>query len=123
MVLVLSGELIPWLRYGIKSGDYSLVDGYLETTIKDMMFNGGKGRLESVAELVKRRNKERNDRLSAFNRKKGKGKSEPNILEDFNQENNQGDLKKGECSLYFFTFFPSFSPEVAGRREGRQRQC
>ncbi|KAI6210498.1 Transient receptor potential cation channel subfamily V member 6 [Aphelenchoides besseyi] len=61
------GELIPWMRYALNSGDYSLLDGYLETTIKDMMMNGGKGRLESVAELVKRRNKERNERLSAFN--------------------------------------------------------
>ncbi|KAI6205701.1 Transient receptor potential cation channel subfamily V member 6 [Aphelenchoides besseyi] len=90
------GELIPWMRYALNSGDYSLLDGYLETTIKDMMMNGGKGRLESVAELVKRRNKERNERLSAFNRKKGKGKSQPNILDNFNQENNQGDLKKGK---------------------------
>lgn len=59
------------------------------------MYNGGKGKLEAVSELVKMRNKERNERLSAFSRKKGKGKSGPNILEDFNQENNQGDLMKG----------------------------
>uniref|UniRef100_A0A914R1E0 Uncharacterized protein n=1 Tax=Parascaris equorum TaxID=6256 RepID=A0A914R1E0_PAREQ len=33
--------------------------------------------------------------LSALKRKKGKGKSGPNILDDFNQEGqNQGDLKK-----------------------------
>ncbi|KAI6177878.1 Transient receptor potential cation channel subfamily V member 6 [Aphelenchoides bicaudatus] len=66
----------------------------METKVRDMMYNSGKGKLESVAELVKRRNKERNERLSAFNRKKGKGKSGPNILDDFNQEANQGDLKK-----------------------------
>lgn len=71
-------------------------DGYIETKVKVMMYNGGKGKLESVAELVKRRNKERNERLGAFSRKKGKGKSGPNILDDFNQEENQGDLKKGE---------------------------
>jgi transient receptor potential cation channel subfamily V protein 5 len=72
----------------------------METKVRDMMYNGGKGKLESVAELVKRRNKERNERLSAFNRKKGKGKSGPNILDDFNQEANQGDLKKGEILGY-----------------------
>ncbi|CAD5224447.1 unnamed protein product [Bursaphelenchus xylophilus] len=88
------GELIPWMRYALNSGDHSLIDGYMETKVCDMTYNGGKGRLESVAELVKRRNKERNERLGAFSRKKGKGKSGPNILDDFNQENNQGDLKK-----------------------------
>ncbi|KAI6177886.1 ANK-REP-REGION domain-containing protein [Aphelenchoides bicaudatus] len=88
------GELIPWMRYALNSGDYSLIDGYIETKVRSMLYNSGKGKLESVAELVKRRNKERNERLSAFNRKKGKGKSGPNILDDFNQEANQGDLKK-----------------------------
>jgi transient receptor potential cation channel subfamily V member 5 len=62
------------------------------------MYNMGKGKLESVAELVKMRNKERNERLGAFSRKKGKGKSGPNILEDFNQDQNQGDLKKGKST-------------------------
>lgn len=83
------------MRYARKGGDYSIVDGYFETTIKQAMYNQGKGKLESVAELVKMRNKERNERLGAFSRKKGKGKSGPNILDDFNQEQqNQGDLKK-----------------------------
>ncbi|KAL3104590.1 hypothetical protein niasHT_022301 [Heterodera trifolii] len=90
------GELIKWMRYARKGGDYSIVDGYFETTIKQAMYNSGKGKLESVAELVKMRNKERNERLGAFSRKKGKGKSGPNILDDFNQNanQNQGDLKK-----------------------------
>lgn len=68
--------------------------------IKDYMYNNGKGKLEAISELVKRRNKERNDRLGAFSRKKGKGKSGPNILDDFNQENNQGDLMKGKKSKF-----------------------
>lgn len=35
--------------------------------------------------------------LGAFSRKKGKGKSGPNVLDDFNQEGqNMGDLKKGK---------------------------
>ncbi|KAI1701171.1 ankyrin repeats (3 copies) domain-containing protein [Ditylenchus destructor] len=89
------GELIKWMRYAKKSGDYSIVEGYIETAIKELMYNEGKGKLESVAELVKIRNKERNDRLAAFLRKKGKGKSGPNILDHFNQEGqHQGDLKK-----------------------------
>uniref|UniRef100_A0AC35FG89 Uncharacterized protein n=1 Tax=Panagrolaimus sp. PS1159 TaxID=55785 RepID=A0AC35FG89_9BILA len=88
------GELLPWMRYALNTGDYSLIDGYLDSKLKDFMYNGGKAKLESVAELVKIRNKERNAMLGAFMRKKGKGKSGPNILDDFNQEANQGDLKK-----------------------------
>lgn len=75
------------------------------------MYNSGKGKLEAVSELVKMRNKERNERLGAFSRKKGKGKSGPNILEDFNQENNQGDLMKGrlpkKCPLLKKSLFSS----------------
>uniref|UniRef100_A0AC34FQI7 ANK_REP_REGION domain-containing protein n=1 Tax=Panagrolaimus sp. ES5 TaxID=591445 RepID=A0AC34FQI7_9BILA len=89
------GELLPWMRYALNTGDYSLIDGYLDSKLKEFMYNGGKGKLESVAELVKLRNKERNAMLGTFSRKKGKGKSGPNILDDFNQEGNQGDLKKG----------------------------
>lgn len=33
-----------------------------------MMYLDGKGRLEAVSELVKRRNRERNERLGAFRR-------------------------------------------------------
>lgn len=40
------GELIPWMRHALNSGDYSFVDGYIESTVQQMMFNGGKGRLE-----------------------------------------------------------------------------
>lgn len=64
------------------------------------MYQSGKGKLEAVSELVKRRNKERNERLGAFSRKKGRGKSGPNILEGFDQEAvNQGDLNKGNFSI------------------------
>ncbi|WKY14264.1 hypothetical protein Q1695_000088 [Nippostrongylus brasiliensis] len=84
------GELLPWF-----SGDYSLIDGYMETKVRDSMYNQGKGKLVTVTELVKIRNKERNERLSAFSRKKGKGKSGPNVLDEFKQEGeNVGDLKK-----------------------------
>ncbi|CAD5208241.1 unnamed protein product [Bursaphelenchus xylophilus] len=88
------GDLIPWMRHAMKSGDFSLLDGYLEGTVRDMMYNNGKGRIESVSELVKRRNKERNERLGAFSRKKGKGKSGPNILDNLDGDVNQQDLKK-----------------------------
>ncbi|CAL2041043.1 unnamed protein product [Caenorhabditis brenneri] len=89
------GELLPWLRYAIVSNDTSFIDAYLETKVKDFLYNGGKGKLVTVTELVKLRNKERNERLGAFSRKKGKGKSGPNVLDDFNQEGeNVGDLKK-----------------------------
>ena len=60
------------------------------------MYNGGKGKVMPVSELVKLRNQERNAMLGALRRKKGKGKSGPNILDDFNQAGeNQGDLQKG----------------------------
>uniref|UniRef100_A0A915BMB3 ANK_REP_REGION domain-containing protein n=1 Tax=Parascaris univalens TaxID=6257 RepID=A0A915BMB3_PARUN len=90
------GELVPWMRYAKNSGDYSIIDEFIETkVVKEFMYNSGKGKMVSVAELVKIRNKERNAMLSALKRKKGKGKSGPNILDDFNQEGqNQGDLKK-----------------------------
>lgn len=68
------------------------------------MYNSGKGKMVAVAELVKIRNKERNAMLSALKRKKGKGKSGPNILDEFRQEGeNQGDLKKGNYQLQFLT--------------------
>lgn len=64
------------------------------------MYNSGKGKMVAVSELVKIRNKERNAMLSALKRKKGKGKSGPNILDDFNQEGeNQGDWKKGSREI------------------------
>lgn len=68
------------------------------------MYNEGKGRVESIAVLVQRRNKERNDRLAAFKRysyfplvwlkscnqfrKKGKGNSGSNILAEFDRKSN-----------------------------------
>ncbi|VDM09879.1 unnamed protein product [Wuchereria bancrofti] len=90
------GELIPWMKYAKDTGDSSIIDEFIETKLKDFMYNSGKGKMVSVAELVKIRNKERNAMLSALKRKKGKGKSGPNILDEFRQEGeNQGDLKKG----------------------------
>ncbi|VDN05297.1 unnamed protein product [Thelazia callipaeda] len=89
------GDLIPWMRYMKHTGDSSIIDEFIETKLKDFMYNSGKGKMVSVAELVKIRNKERNAMLSALKRKKGKGKSGPNILDEFQQEGeNQGDLKK-----------------------------
>lgn len=39
--------------------------------------------------------------LSAFARKKGKGKSGPNLLDEFDQEGeNAGDLKKGKKNVF-----------------------
>uniref|UniRef100_A0A7E4VGL2 Ion_trans domain-containing protein n=1 Tax=Panagrellus redivivus TaxID=6233 RepID=A0A7E4VGL2_PANRE len=88
------GELLGLMRYAMQTGDDSFIESFFDAKMKDFMYNGGKGRLESVAELVKLRNKERNAMLGTFSRKKGKGKSGPNILDDFDQEGNQGDLKK-----------------------------
>ncbi|EYB95017.1 hypothetical protein Y032_0164g3518 [Ancylostoma ceylanicum] len=54
--------------------------------VKSYLYNGGKGKLVSISELVKRRNKQRNAQLGALRRKKGRGKSGPNILDDINQD-------------------------------------
>uniref|UniRef100_A0A915PIL6 ANK_REP_REGION domain-containing protein n=1 Tax=Setaria digitata TaxID=48799 RepID=A0A915PIL6_9BILA len=89
------GELLPAMWQAKNSGDYSQIDELIDSKIKNFMYNSGKGKMVAVSELVKIRNKERNAMLSALKRKKGKGKSGPNILDDFNQEGeNQGDLKK-----------------------------
>ncbi|GMR60506.1 hypothetical protein PMAYCL1PPCAC_30701, partial [Pristionchus mayeri] len=90
-----AGDLIPWMRYALRSGDHSIVDSYIDVKVRDFLYNQGKGKLVTVTELVKLRNKERNAMLGAFSRKKGKGKSGPNVLDEFNQEGeNVGDLKK-----------------------------
>lgn len=34
------------MRYGLNNGDFSLIDGYIEATVQQMMFNNGKGKLE-----------------------------------------------------------------------------
>ncbi|KHJ76924.1 hypothetical protein OESDEN_23456, partial [Oesophagostomum dentatum] len=39
------GELLPWFRYARSSGDYSLIDGYMETKVRESMYNQGKGKL------------------------------------------------------------------------------
>ncbi|KAK6747267.1 hypothetical protein RB195_000461 [Necator americanus] len=80
------GLLAPWIKYSRSSGDYSILEEYLETAVKSYLYNGGKGKLVSISELVKRRNKQRNAQLGALRRKKGRGKSGPNILDDINQD-------------------------------------
>ncbi|CAG9536206.1 unnamed protein product [Cercopithifilaria johnstoni] len=89
------GDLIPLMWQAKNSNDFSEINELIYSKIKNFMYNSGKGKMVAVSELVKIRNKERNAMLSALKRKKGKGKSGPNILDDFNQEGeNQGDLKK-----------------------------
>ncbi|OZC12227.1 hypothetical protein X798_00748 [Onchocerca flexuosa] len=90
------GDLISFMWQAKSSGDFSQINELINSKIKNFMYNSGKGKMVAVSELVKIRNKERNAMLSALKRKKGKGKSGPNILDDFDQEGeNQGDLKKG----------------------------
>ncbi|XGW29540.1 hypothetical protein V3C99_008960 [Haemonchus contortus] len=80
------GILVPWIKYSRSTGDYSILEEYLDTAVKSFLYNGGKGKLVSISVLVKRRNKERNSQLGALRRKKGRGKSGPNILDDINQD-------------------------------------
>jgi len=60
------------------------------------MYGGGRGKLVPISELIKVRNNERNAMLGALRRKKGKGKSGPNIFEGVNQAEMQGDMMKGK---------------------------
>ncbi|CAI4228757.1 unnamed protein product [Auanema sp. JU1783] len=80
------GILAPWIKYARSSGDYSILEEYLDTSVKAYLYNGGKGKLVSISELVSIRNKQRNAMLGALRRKKGRGKSGPNILDDIDQE-------------------------------------
>lgn len=63
--------------------------------VTPFLYGGGKGKLVPIAQLVKTRNKERNATLGALSRKRGKGKSGPDILEGLDQEAMQGDMRKG----------------------------
>uniref|UniRef100_A0A0N5BRN5 ANK_REP_REGION domain-containing protein n=1 Tax=Strongyloides papillosus TaxID=174720 RepID=A0A0N5BRN5_STREA len=90
------GELIAWMKYAANTGDHSFINECIRSKVLHFMYNSGKGKVMAISELVKIRNQERNAMLGAFRKKKNKGKSGPNILNDFNQEGgqNQGDLKK-----------------------------
>lgn len=54
--------------------------------MKSYLYNGGKGKLVPISQLVTIRNKQRNALLGALRRKKGRGKSGPNILEHIDQD-------------------------------------
>ncbi|EYC11254.1 hypothetical protein Y032_0051g2101 [Ancylostoma ceylanicum] len=89
------GEMMTMMRYAKATNDYSFVDHYIKTRISDFLLNNEKGKLFAITELVSLRNKERNAKLGAFLRKKGKGKAAVNVLEGFDQNDAKtGDLKK-----------------------------
>ncbi|CAI5451548.1 unnamed protein product [Caenorhabditis angaria] len=89
------GILVKLARTCKEMKSMEMLDAYIENELRDYMYNSGKGKLVAVAELVKLRNKERNATLGAFSRKKGKGKSGPNILDHIDQgQAEMGDLKK-----------------------------
>lgn len=52
-------NLIDILRYATKSGDNSILDGYIDTKVREFMYNQGKGKVCTITELVKIRNKVR----------------------------------------------------------------
>uniref|UniRef100_A0A8R1HYI0 ANK_REP_REGION domain-containing protein n=1 Tax=Caenorhabditis japonica TaxID=281687 RepID=A0A8R1HYI0_CAEJA len=80
------GILSPWIKYARSSGDFSILEEYLDTAVKSYLYNGGKGKLVPISQLVTIRNKQRNAMLGALRRKKGRGKSGPNILEHIDQD-------------------------------------
>lgn len=63
------------------------------------MYNHGKRKLKQIVELVKIRNKKRNAILGNVLKQKRKNKSGPNILDAFNQETNQKNVRKGKIVL------------------------
>ncbi|VDL82597.1 unnamed protein product [Nippostrongylus brasiliensis] len=94
------GILPPWIKYSRSTGDYSILEEYLDTSVKSYLYNGGKGKLVSISVLVKRRNKQRNAQLGALRRKKGRGKCGPNILDDINQDRlDASDFLKGTLKV------------------------
>ncbi|CAJ0590296.1 unnamed protein product [Cylicocyclus nassatus] len=89
------GEMMTMMRYAKATNDYGFVDHYIKTRVSDFLLNNEKGKLFPITELVTLRNKERNARLGAFLRKKGRGKAAVNVLEGFDQNDAMaGDLKK-----------------------------
>ncbi|VDK44352.1 unnamed protein product [Cylicostephanus goldi] len=91
------GEMMTMMRYAKATNDYGFVDHYIKTRVSDFLLNNEKGKLFPITELVTLRNKERNARLGAFLRKKGRGKAAVNVLEGFDQNDAMaGDLKKGQ---------------------------
>ncbi|KIH52348.1 hypothetical protein ANCDUO_17551 [Ancylostoma duodenale] len=100
------GEMMTMMRYAKATNDYSFVDHYIKTRISDFLLNNEKGKLFAITELVSLRNKERNAKLGAFLRKKGKGKAAVNVLEGFDQADAKtGDLKKGQRKMWMDRYF------------------
>ncbi|KAJ1358522.1 hypothetical protein KIN20_016965 [Parelaphostrongylus tenuis] len=89
------GELMTMMRYAKATNDYSFVDHHIKVRVSEFLLNNEKGKLFSITELVSLRNKERNAKLAAFLRKKGRGKAAVNVLEGFDQNDAKtGDLRK-----------------------------
>ncbi|PAV57531.1 hypothetical protein WR25_04828 [Diploscapter pachys] len=96
-----SGTLIRLIRECKTTNNYTLIDAYIKDSLQPYLYNAGKGKIVAITELIKIRNQERNAKLSAIARKKSKGKSGPNILDELDQQNaNAGDLKKGLSPLH-----------------------
>uniref|UniRef100_A0A1I7ZKR4 ANK_REP_REGION domain-containing protein n=1 Tax=Steinernema glaseri TaxID=37863 RepID=A0A1I7ZKR4_9BILA len=104
------GLLIPWVKYAKKTGDYGILEEYFDTMVKDFLYNDGKGKLVPISELVMIRNKQRNAVLGALRRKKGRGKSGPNILLDLDQGADHCDKGSG------FTFITVATKHTNGQR-------
>uniref|UniRef100_A0A0K0EHS3 ANK_REP_REGION domain-containing protein n=1 Tax=Strongyloides stercoralis TaxID=6248 RepID=A0A0K0EHS3_STRER len=89
------GELINWMRYSLQSGDYSIIDEYIEKKLIKFMYNDGKGKIIHISELLKIRQIQRLNQI-----KKGKGKNFSSNIEnkDINELNfygkNQNNIRK-----------------------------
>lgn len=44
-------------RYANKTGDHSIIDGFIDIRVREFLYKGGEGKMVTVPELVKIRNK------------------------------------------------------------------
>uniref|UniRef100_A0A0N4ZC62 ANK_REP_REGION domain-containing protein n=1 Tax=Parastrongyloides trichosuri TaxID=131310 RepID=A0A0N4ZC62_PARTI len=90
-----NGILSRWLASNKNLHNKKALMKLFDKIVVPFLYNDGNGKLIPISELVMLRNKQRNAMLSTLRRKKGRGKTGPNILDeiDFNAQSN-GDFRK-----------------------------
>uniref|UniRef100_A0A0N4ZWX3 ANK_REP_REGION domain-containing protein n=1 Tax=Parastrongyloides trichosuri TaxID=131310 RepID=A0A0N4ZWX3_PARTI len=89
------GELINWLRYALRSGDYSFIDEYIEEKLPKYMYNGGKGKIFHISDLVKIRQVQRLNQQQNNTKGGGLPKIDSKEIDDLNQlGQNQNNIRK-----------------------------
>uniref|UniRef100_A0AC35U5N4 ANK_REP_REGION domain-containing protein n=1 Tax=Rhabditophanes sp. KR3021 TaxID=114890 RepID=A0AC35U5N4_9BILA len=90
-----NGVLTRWLRNNKNVNNKEALFKLFDKIVVPFLYKDGKGKFIPVSELVMLRNKQRNAMLGTLRRKKGRGKTGPNILDeiDINAKSN-GDFRK-----------------------------